>query len=200
MSRASRRRALAEEAARLMHDEGVREYYTAKHRAADNLLGMRRSDTVSLPSNREIRAALVARAEVLEGLGRKRRLRHLRQVAAEVMVALQLYEPRLIGSVASGAIHASSDIDIQLFTHHPLHVEATLFREGYDAERVDLEVFKDGAHRRYLHYHFDADGAHVELSVYGPEELHRVALSSIDGKPIDRVPIRRVRHWLQRGA
>ena len=46
--------------------------------------------------------------------------------------------------------------------------------------------------RRYVHYHFDVEGIPVELSVYDRAELYITRYSSIDGKPIDRVPRRRV--------
>jgi hypothetical protein len=38
----------------------------------------------------------------------------------------------------------------------------------------------------------------VELSVYEPEELRIVSYSSIDGKPIDRLPLGRVASLLAR--
>ena len=91
-----------------------------------------------------------------------------------------------------------SDIDLQLFTRHHGRLEHTLWLEGHDAVRREVEVLKDGRFRRFVHYHFETDGAPVELSVYDPEDLDVIAISSIDGKPIDRVPIGRVRALLAR--
>ncbi len=192
MSRRAQRRAIAEEAARLMVEEDVSEYITAKNMAADNVCGMRLGSSVPLPSNGEIRAAIVARATLVEGVHRSERLRHLRLVALDVMAELEAFEPRLIGSVASGAIHANSDVDIQLFCVDHAPLEKTLWACGHEAERLEHEIARDGRMHRYIHYHFDVRGADVELSVYPPEELRVVRLSSIDGKPIDRVPRRRV--------
>lgn len=197
--RANMRKRLAAEAARLMIEEDIKEYYTAKHLAADNLLGMRRTDTTPLPSNREIRAAVVERVGA-QGPARDRQLRHLRLVALDVMQALARFDPRLIGSVASGAIHPGSDIDIQVFTRDHDRLERVLWVEGYDAERTEVDVVKDGRLRQFVHYHFEADGAPVELSVYAPEELYQVAISSIDGKPIDRLPAGRLLEVLRRAA
>lgn len=197
MSRAQRR-AIAAEAARLMMDEGIEEYMTAKHLAADALLGMRHGGKVSLPSNREIRDALHARAVLREGADRTERLFRLRTVAWELMGLLAPFEPRLIGSVASGAIHAGSDVDLQLFTARLDRVEATLRLAGHSVERTEKDVLRDGRFHRYVHLHLTVRGAPVELSIYEPAELWRVSLSSIDGKPIDRVRRGRVRTLLER--
>lgn len=175
-----------------MVDEDVAEYITAKNMAADNVCGMRRGSAAPLPSNGEIRAAIVARATIAEGVGRAERLRHLRRVAIDVMRELDAFEPRLIGSVASGAIHAGSDVDIQVFCADHAPLERTLWMCGHTAERLEHEIARDGRMHLYIHYHFDVRGADVELSVYTPEELRVVRYSSIDGKPIDRVPRRRV--------
>lgn len=180
-----------------MVDEDVREYIEAKRMAADNLLGRRVGFPALLPSNGEIRAAIVARAAMVDAAGHRARLAHMRRVALEVMQQLEAFEPRLIGSVATGNIHRNSDIDIQLFTDDHVRLEQTLRAQGHDAERVEHQIVKDGVLGHYVHYHFDRSGAPVELSVYPRGELSITRFSSIDGKPIDRVPRRRVEALLR---
>ena len=181
-----------------MVDEDVKEYITAKHMAADNVCGMRVGSNVPLPSNGEIRAAVVARAALVDGLRHHERLGHLRVVALAVMQQLDAFEPRLIGSVASGAIHRNSDVDIQVFCTRHDRLEQTLRANGHDAERLEHDLVRNGSFHRYVHYHFDVGGADVELSVYEPAELHVVRFSSIDGKPIDRMPRRRLEALMRR--
>ncbi len=195
MSRKAARRAIAQEAARLMVEEDVKEYITAKAMAADIVLGARSVNARFLPSNGEIRQEVVARGDLVH---RVYRLRQLREVALAVMRALAAFEPRLIGSVATGAIHSHSDIDIQCFVRRHDALEEALRLNGYEAERLEHLVFKDARWQRFVHYHFDTRGAHVELSVYEPPELHVVRFSSVDGKPIDRVPTGRLLALLAR--
>ena len=182
-----------------MVDEDVREYIAAKRMAADNLLGMRVGTPAALPSNGEIRAAIVARSKLDPGFAYEARLAHMRRVAVQVMGVLDAFEPRLIGSVASGNIHRNSDLDLQLFCGREDELEHALRDAGYTFERIEHDVMKDGAFRRYVHYHFDADGVPVELSVYDRKELSITRYSSVDGKPIDRVPRRRVEALLAAG-
>lgn len=181
-----------------MVDEDVREYIEAKRMAADNLLGLRVGSQPVLPSNGEIRDAIVARARLVGGFAYEARLAQLRRVAIEVMGALEAFEPRLIGSVASGKIHRNSDVDIQLFCARDDRLEKALWDARYEFERVEHDVMKDGLFRRYVHYHFDVEDVPVELSVYDRAELYITRYSSVDGKPIDRVPRRRVVELLAR--
>jgi len=83
------RRAVAAEAARLMLTEDVGEYYHAKRQAAENLVGMR-AGHIALPSNREVRAAIV-RLTSLQGTTKAHRLQHMRRVALELMDRLALF-------------------------------------------------------------------------------------------------------------
>ncbi|MCA9570438.1 MAG: nucleotidyltransferase domain-containing protein [Myxococcales bacterium] len=170
------------------------EYYEAKHLAAERLTGGR-VERVTLPSNREIRHAMLAITR-LDRDARLRHLRRLRTVAVEVMEALLRFEPRLIGSVAKGDVHAESDVDLHVFTVDHGALELALLAAGHHAERHERPVVKDGTLRTYVHYRFAVGDVPVELSVYAPAELLVVPISSTDGKPIDRVPLRRARSLL----
>src|SRR5262249_32496235 len=73
------RATIALEAARLMYEEGVKQYFTAKRIAAKRKLGRSggkrlRYRPSDLPSNGEIRDALLGLAELAEGSRRTRRL------------------------------------------------------------------------------------------------------------------------------
>lgn len=179
------------EAARLMYEEGVKQYFTAKRLAAKRILGRvegrrLRHRPADLPSNGEIREALLLLAERCEGASRTRRLFAMRVVALEVMKRLTPFEPRLIGSVSTGHIRRGSDIDIQVFTDDEDSLEQALKREGFEFERENVTIQKNGQFRDYVHYHlvhhFD-----VELTAYPFRELGQRPRSSTDGKPIDRV-------------
>jgi hypothetical protein len=93
-----------------------------------------------LPSNGEIRDALLAIAELAEGAARTRRLFVMRIVALEAMRALEPFAPRLIGSVRSGHIREASDIDLHVFTDDSDALIAHVKRLAwvFDTERVSI--------------------------------------------------------------
>ncbi|WP_437327701.1 nucleotide-binding enzyme [Sorangium sp. So ce381] len=184
---------IAAEAARLMYEEGVDQYFTAKRMAAKRILGAvegrrARYRPADLPSNGEIREALLLFAERAEGSQRTRRLFALRIVALEAMRALAPFSPRLIGSVSTGHIRRGSDVDLHVFPADEEALERHVRALGwtFDRERVTLQ--KGGELREYVHYHV-ADAAPLELTVYAPRDLRARPRSSTDGKPIVRLGV-----------
>lgn len=182
---------IAEEAARLMYREGVKQYFDAKNIAARRLLGHAGARRMhfrphDLPGNGEIREALLRLAARAEGPDRQGRLFAMRAVALEVMAALESFSPRLIGSVASGHIRRGSDIDLHVFAdvEDALTARLAALRWPHETERVAIR--KDGDIREFTHVYLDR-AFPVELSVYPRRELRIVGRSSTDGRPIDRV-------------
>ena len=193
---------VAAEAARLMYEEGVKQYFTAKRMAARRLLGKvagerTRYRPADLPSNGEIRDALLALAELAEGSRRTRRLFAMRVVALEALRALAPFEPRLIGSVSTGHIRRGSDIDIQVFTDHDEPLEAHLRSIEWTFEKERVTILKFGEIREYLHFHV-SDTFPIELTVYPIRELRFRPRSSTDGKPIVRLRASAVEELLAR--
>lgn len=182
---------IAVEAARLMYEEGVKQYFTAKRLAAKRMFGRvggrrMRYRPQDLPSNGEIRDALLVLAEYAEGDGRTRRLFAMRVVALRAMKALEPFEPRLIGSVSTGHIRRGSDIDLHVFADDPDSLLAHLAAFGWRWETERITILKFGEIREYLHVHL-RDDFEVELTVYERRELRFRPRSSTDGKPIVRV-------------
>jgi hypothetical protein len=193
---------IAVEAARLMYEENVKEYFTAKRMAAKRVLGKvdgkrARYRPAALPSNGEIRDALLAIAEAAEGSSRTRKLFAMRVVALETMKKLAPFEPRLIGSVSTGHVRRGSDVDIQLFTDDDESVEEHLAHLGLRFETKRVSIHKFGEIRDYLHHHVEERFA-VELTVYPLRELRFRPRSSTDGLPIDRVRPSRLEGLLAR--
>jgi hypothetical protein len=150
-----------------------------------------------LPSNGEIQAALLALAERTEGPARIERITHMRTVALEAMRMLAEFQPRLIGSVATGHVHRESDIDIQLFTDDRDAPESFLRAGRMPYERNDVSIRRNGHWCEYLHLHLEADFP-IELTVYDVRELRVRARSSTDGQPIVRLKISDVQALLAR--
>jgi hypothetical protein len=105
------RAVIAQLAAQIMYGEEVKQYFTAKQLAAKRLLGQVNAKALrylpqDLPSNGEIKEALLELVTEIEGDGRTRRLFAMRVVVLEAMDALEQFSPRLIGSVATGHVRS----------------------------------------------------------------------------------------------
>jgi hypothetical protein len=196
------RAATAQLAAQIMYGEDVKEYFTAKRLAAKRLLGQRSANSVryrphDLPSNGEIKEALLELVTEIEGDGRVRRLFAMRIVALEAMEALRPFSPRLIGSVATGHVRGGSDVDLHVFAHDAADVEAHVRSLGWAYETQRVSILKHGKVMEFTHV-LVADVFPVELTVYAPNELSHRPRSSTDGKPIVRLREATLRKLLER--
>jgi hypothetical protein len=196
------RATIAKEAARLMYEEDIKEYFTAKRMAAKRVLG--RADArrlrfrpADLPSNGEIRDELIGLARRTEGKQRKRKLFAMRVVALESMRLLSELEPRLIGSVSTGHIRRGSDIDISLFSDDEQRVELRLRELGWSFRTERVSIHKFGEIREYLHHQVD-ERFPIELTVYPRRELRFRPRSSTDGLPIVRFTVHALEAMLER--
>ena len=102
------RKRLIYEAAKLMYEEGVDQYYTAKQMAVKRIFHkggikstVRHKD---LPSNGEISDAVYSLALMHEGDSINEQLFKMRVTALDTMASLDKFSPRLIGSVSTGRI------------------------------------------------------------------------------------------------
>ena len=185
---------IACEAARLMYEDGVREYRDAKRKAAKRF-GPEKALSLGshLPSNAEIHeelARLIASNE--EDLLPERLLR-LRLTALAYLELFSDFSPYLVGSVLSGAVTEKSDIDIHLFSESIETVEDLLRGRGIEFETETVPIRKGGVIRDYTHIYLEDDGTVIECSVYPVEERRNRTVSSITGKPMERAGVARLR-------
>lgn len=184
---------ITEEAARLMYDENVAQYFTAKRIAAKRLLGRgsasgRAIRPTDLPSNGEIQSAILAYAKLVEGDDHAERLERMREVAIIAMRLVERFTPRLVGSVATGHVHRGSDIDIQLFTDDSDAPERFFRDRRLPYERDDVHIRRRDRWHAYQHIRLEADYP-IELTVYPSRDLRTRPRSSTDGKPMLRLHI-----------
>jgi hypothetical protein len=103
------RRAIAQEAARIMSEQGIEDFLLAKRKAAERF-GV--SDASVLPKNTEIEAALEEHHRLFDAHKHTDTLIELRRLALRTMHLLSEFEPRLVGPVLSGTASAHSEINL----------------------------------------------------------------------------------------
>jgi predicted nucleotidyltransferase len=137
---------VAREAALLLYTSQEKEYRQAKKRAAETL-GLR-----VLPSNFEVAEELDRIAEEREGASRKERVLRMRREAQELMVVVEGFSPRLVGSVWRGTARQSSDIDIVAFSEDAVQVLDLLRERGFGVESSRwISVTKEGKRESSFH-------------------------------------------------
>ena len=180
---------VAREAARLMFEEGVEQYFDAKKKAAKRILG---KQTRNLPSNGEISDELHQLSLFHHGDELATTLFEMRLLAMDVMEHLEVFNPRLIGSVSTGRIRHGSDIDLHIFTDSLEVLQNYLDGFGWQYELKQVWIEKNGKPVEYIHVYLALEYS-VELSVYPINEIRVCGRSSTDGKPINRLSVSAVR-------
>ncbi|MDG2469908.1 MAG: HD domain-containing protein [Pirellulaceae bacterium] len=194
MSCSKLRRQIAWQAARLMYDRDETEYYRAKIKAARKLTcgWVKPSE---LPSNAEIRDEIELLARQLEGTSRQANLLEMRIAALGLMLRLERYSPRLIGSVLTGHIRRGSDIDLHIFSDSLEAVTAELEYHCMQFEVERKRITKKGETQTYRHIRLQ-DGFQFELTVYPVRQKSYAFKSSITGKPIEKASIAQFSQFL----
>ena len=188
------RRHIATDAARIMAEEGVRDFQTAKRKAAARL-GL--PETRNLPGNDEVDSALQQHLRLFHGGRVAQSLRRLRELAAEAMRFLSRFEPRLVGPVLSGSVTGAAEIEIHLTADTPEEIGVWLQEHGIPYELTDRRLrFGGDRQEAFPAYRFTADDVPIELCVFDRRAVREAPLSPVDGKPMKRANLRELENLL----
>jgi hypothetical protein len=135
------RRHIAYIAARMIAEDGIADYATAKQKAARQA-GL--ADMNLLPDNHEIEDALREYQGLYQKEEQPAHLRRLREVAVKVMREFDDFRPALVGSVLSGTAGQFSDVNLQLFTDDPKALSMFLLNRRYRFEEGSRRVQRGG--------------------------------------------------------
>ena len=178
---------IAQEAARLMSEHGIRDFHHAKLKAAERLGVL---DAQALPRNHEIEQALREHQRLFHADSQPQLLRQRRVAAVEAMRFLQRFEPRLVGAVLDGTADEHSAICLHVFNDDPEAVSLFLHEHGVPAETQTrrLRISRD-EQAEYPVLLFAADALPFDLTVLPHDALRQAPLNRIDDKPLRRAPL-----------
>ncbi|MCB1737339.1 MAG: hypothetical protein KDI42_04355 [Gammaproteobacteria bacterium] len=177
---------IAQEAARLIIDEGVIDFAVAKRKAVSRLGYEGIGD---LPNNREIELAALEYQRLFLGQAGEDRLRVLRESARAAMQFLAQFKPQLVGAVLAGIAGENTRISLHLFANRAEDVLLFLLDQDIPFDDTSKRVNIGGTPREYPTYRFYAGDAPLELVVLPMELQGRPPLSPVDGKPMARADI-----------
>jgi hypothetical protein len=185
---------VAQEAARIIVNHGIRDYGLAKKKAADRLgLGARGS----LPGNTEIEQAVSEHLQLFAGESHSDLLRSIRLTALSAMEVLAGFSPRLVGPVLNGTADENSSVNLHVFTDSPEAVAMSLDERGiaYRPYERRLKSRRDQADT-YAGYEFNHGDASVQATVFPVDGIRQAPMSPVDGKPMKRADTRAVQELL----
>jgi hypothetical protein len=192
------RRALAQEAARVMSEHGIRDFLFAKRKAAERYGVV---DGAVMPRNTEIEAALVEYQRLFGGDSHVESLYAQRLAALEAMQSLLEFQPRLVGAVLNGTATEHSEVQLHAFVDRVETLTLKLLDRGIEFELGEKRVRMD-SERVLLQptVRIEIDAQPVEVVVFPLDGIRQAPVSPVDGKPMRRAALEEVRQLLGQPA
>lgn len=181
------RQQIANEAARILCEDGVLDYKLAKAKAVEACGGSRHAP---MPTNREIHQAMLAHQALFGGAALQARLHKLRRAALRAMGVFEEFRPRLVGPVLSGAIGlepARDRVQLHVFADAPEELDLMLLNQGVDFATDERRyLMRKGQPVDIPLLSLMLDGVEVELAIFPNRGRGHAPLSSVDGLPMGR--------------
>jgi hypothetical protein len=174
---------IAHLAARLMTEDGIEDYASAKRKAARQA-GV--ADARQLPTNEEVDEALRVYQTLYVGDAHVERLRELREYAVEVMRDFERFNPYLTGSVLTGNAGKYADINLHLYTDSVKTVEIFLIDNDVPYQAGQRRLYCGEEARTVPTFTIDDDGIEVELVGLARDDLRQPVRTTPEGKPMER--------------
>jgi hypothetical protein len=178
------RQVVAQEAARIIVDHGIRDYRVAKQKAAERLGVNGRG---ALPGNAEIEAAVSDHLQIFSGESHDDLLRLMRTAALSAMELLGNFSPRLVGPVLVGTADENSAVNLHVFADSPetvameigdMGIEFRSYERRLRTRRGQVEVFPG--------FEFNHQNEMMQATVFPVDGIRQAPMSPIDGKPMKR--------------
>ena len=185
---------LAQEAARIIVDQGVQDFGVAKRKAAERL-GL--SDRGSLPGNSEIELAVSEHLQIFRADSHLNLLQTMRAAALSAMQMLSPFTPRLVGPVLAGTAGEHSAVNLHVFSDSAEQVAILLYQGGV-AYRPFERRYKSrrGRTETYAAFSFLHCDSTIEATVFPFDGIRQAPISPVDGRPMQRADARAVQAML----
>jgi hypothetical protein len=188
------RQRIAQLAARMMAEDGIEDFGTAKRKAARQAGA---PDTRNLPDNSEVEAALNEYLQLYQTVEQGQRVDELRRDALELMQWLDGFQPHLVGAALSGQAGRYAEVDLHAFADSPKDLELFLINRGLDFTCREMRFWVAGEARAVPVYEIDGPRSGARIAVFERRDLRHPVRSSQDGRPMDRAGPDRLREIIR---
>lgn len=187
------RQLIAQQAARMMAEDGISDYAYAKKKAGRQLGVVENS---ILPSNAEIEDELKLYNTLFLSEEQPQNLRDLRENALFTMQLLARFNPHLTGSVLDGTAGMLAETHIHLFADSVKEVEMFLLNQQipFDVNEKSYRIMNDGKRdkkgdqrKTVPVFTLETDKGLIKLSVFDVDDIRVATKRAADGSNADRL-------------
>ncbi len=187
------RQLIAQQAARMMAEDGISDYAYAKKKAGRQLGVLENS---ILPSNAEIEEELKLYNMLFLSEEQPENLRDLRSNALFTMQLLARFNPHLTGAVLDGTAGMLAETHIHLFADSVKDVEMFLLNQQipFEVNEKSYRIMNDGKRdkkgdqrKTVPVFTLETDKGLIKLSVFDIDDIRVATKRSADGSNADRL-------------
>lgn len=179
--------AVVQEVARIVCEEQLTDYRTAKRKAAERL-GL--PPNFPLPDNAAIHAAVIDYQRLFGGEEYAQLLRRMRRAALSACRLFDQYQPRVVGATISGAVTAAHRVQIHLFSDSAEMIDIELINRRIDFEQGERNYrYNNGRDVSIPLLRLDLEGQGIDAAVFGADEIRQAPINPLDGQRFRRVEV-----------
>jgi hypothetical protein len=187
------RQLVAQQAARMMAEDGISDYGYAKKKAGRQLGVV---DANCLPSNAEIEEEIRLFHEIYNSDNQPQALRQLREDALATMQIFERFNPHLTGSVLDGTAGQYAETHIHLFADSAKDVEIFLLNQQipYDSNDKSYRIRdrkagekKGGERMKVPMFTLEGPNGFIKLSVFEFDDIRFSTKHPASGGNADRI-------------
>lgn len=196
------RQLIAQQAARMMAEDGVSDFAYAKKKAGRQVGVLENS---ILPSNAEIEEELKLYNALFLSEQQPENLRELRINALFTMQLLERFNPHLTGAVLDGTAGLMAETHIHLFADSIKEVEMFLLNQQipFDVNEKSYRVMNDGKRdkkgdkrKTVPVFTLETEKGLIKLSVFDVDDIRVATKRTADGSNADRLNVEGVKALL----
>lgn len=187
------RQLIAQQAARMMAEDGISDFAYAKKKAGRQLGAL---DNSILPSNAEIETELKLYNALFLSDEQPENLRDLRNNALFTMQLLERFNPHLTGAVLDGTAGILSETHIHLFADSIKEVEMFLLNQQipFDVNQKSYRIMNDGkrdkkgeSRKTVPVFTLETEAGLIKLSVFEVDDIRVATKRAADGSNAERL-------------
>ena len=189
------RQLIAQQAARMMAEDGINDFAYAKKKAGKQL-GV--SEASVMPTNAEIEDEIRLYHEIYNADEQPLELAKLRQAALMTMQLFERFNPHLTGSVLDGSAGKFSQTNIHLFADSAKDVEMFLLNQQipYESNEKSYRVSdkpskdkKEKVRKTVPVFTLETELGLQKLSVFDVDDMRVAVKRTVDGSNAERLDI-----------
>ena len=197
------RQLIAQQAARMMAEDGVHDFAYAKKKAGRQL-GV--SENSVLPTNAEIEEEIRLYHEIYNADEQPLMLKQLRQAALATMQLFERFNPHLTGSVLDGSAGKFAQTNIHLFADSAKEVEMFLLNQQipYESSEKSYRLSdkpskdkKEKVRKSVPVFTLETEYGFIKLSVFDVDDLRVATKSTANGENAGRLDLAGVQALLK---